>query len=187
MEQYELLRKVVRCFESLGIRYVVTGSMASMAYGEPRFTNDIDVVAEIKDEHIKGLKDCFPEDEFYLSEDAVREAIFHRYQFNIIHPASGLKIDIIIRKEDAFDNSRFQRSRRFHADDKTEADFASPEDVIIKKMQFYKEGASEKHLRDITGILKVSGDSIDYDYINKWTHDLKLQEIWDAVLKRVRK
>ncbi|MBI5682287.1 MAG: hypothetical protein HZC45_03825 [Deltaproteobacteria bacterium] len=187
MEQYELLIQLVRCLESLGIRYIVTGSMASMAYGEPRLTNDIDVVADIKAKHIKGLKNCFPENEFYLSEEAATEAIRRQHQFNIIHPASGLKIDVIIRKRNAFDDSRFNRLKRIPTAENTEADFASPEDVIIKKMEFYKEGESEKHLRDITGILKVSGDTLDYDYINKWANDLGLKEIWDAVLKRVKK
>lgn len=186
MEQYELLRHLVRCFESLEIQYILTGSMASMAYGEPRFTNDIDVVAGVRYEHIKGLKECFPENDFYLSEDAVKEAVHRSSQFNIIHPASGLKIDVIIRKMDAFDESRFQRIKRFNAIEDTEVNFASPEDVIIKKMAFYREGGSEKHLRDITGILKISGDDIDYDYINLWSERLKLQDIWDAVLKRIR-
>ena len=187
MEQYELLRHLVGCFESVGIRYIVTGSMASMAYGEPRFTNDIDVVADIKEEHIAGLKHCFPEGEFYLSEEAVREAISEWQQFNIIHPASGLKIDVIVRKKNAFDDSRFHRYKRFNFTEDTAANFASPEYVIIKKMEFYKEGGSEKHIRDITGILKVSGGAIDYSYIGKWAEKLDIKEVWEAVLKRIRK
>lgn len=185
MEQYELLRHLARCFESLGVRYFVTGSMASMAYGEPRLTIDIDVVADIKDEHIQGLKEHFPEGEFYLSEDAVKEAIRGRLQFNIIHPAAGLKIDVIIPRMDAFDESRFQRIKRFNVTADTEANFSSPEDVIIKKLEFYRAGGSEKHLRDITGILKVSGDEVDYGYVLRWAKRLGLQDIWDAILKRV--
>lgn len=185
MEQYELLRHLVNCFESMGIRYIVTGSMASMAYGEPRFTNDIDVVADIKECHVAGLRRCFPEDEFYLSEDAVRMAISKNQQFNIIHPASGLKIDVIIRKKNAYDDSRFQRYKKFNFAEGIAANFASPEDVIIKKMEFYKEGGSEKHLRDIAGILKVSGGMIDYDYIEKWAEKLDIKEVWKAVLRRI--
>jgi hypothetical protein len=186
MEQSELLKHLIRCFESLGIPYLLTGSIASMAYGEPRFTNDIDIVADIKTEHIKGLKDCFPEQEFYLSEDAIKEAVNRQHQFNIIHPATGLKIDIIIRKQDAFDDSRFKRIKRLITTENIEANFAAPEDVIIKKMAFYKEGGSEKHLRDITGMLKISGDIIDYDYISKWAEKLGIKDIWDAVLKRIK-
>lgn len=88
----------------------------------------------------------FPEGEFYLSGDAVRDAIKHKYQFNIIHPSSGLKVDIIIRKDDDFNVSRFKRVKRFSPIEETEANFAFPEDVIIMKMKYYKEGVSEKHL-----------------------------------------
>ena len=186
MEQYELLRHLVRCFETLKIPYLVTGAIASIAYGEPRVTNDIDIVADIKEKHIAGLKNCFPEEEFYLDEDTIKDAIHHQHQFNIIHPSSGLKIDVIIRKRDAFDNSRFKRIKRICPVENTEANFASPEDVIIKKMEYYKEGGSEKHLRDITGILKISEELIDYNYISQWAEKLKLKEIWEAVLKRVK-
>lgn len=187
MEQYELLRHLVRCFESIKIPYLVTDAVASIAYGEPRFTKDIDIVADIKEEHIVGIKKCFPEEEFYLDESSIREAIRDLHQFKIIHPSSGLKIDVIIRKKDAFDNSRFSRVRRIRPVEDTEANFASPEDVIIKKLEYYKEGGSEKHLRDITGILKISEELIDYNYISEWVDRLGLSEIWEAVLKRVKK
>ncbi|MEW6417551.1 MAG: hypothetical protein AB1480_05440 [Nitrospirota bacterium] len=185
MEQYELLRHLVRCLETLKISYLVTGAVASIAYGEPRFTNDIDIVADIKEEHIAGLRNCFPEEEFFLDENAIKDAIRHKYQFNIIHPSSGLKVDVIICKRDTFDNSRFSRIKRIRPVEDTEANFASPEDVIIKKMEYYKEGGSEKHLRDITGILKISEELIDYNYISQWADRLGLKDIWEAILKRV--
>ena len=75
MELYDLLAHVVETFERLRIPYLVTGSVASMAYGEPRLTNDIDVVARIREADIPGLLAAFPTGEFYLSEDAIREAI----------------------------------------------------------------------------------------------------------------
>jgi len=62
----------------------------------------------------------------------------------------------------------------------------SPEDVIIKKMEYYKMGGSEKHLRDITGVLRVSGDRIDHAYVSDWTERLGLEEIWNAILARIR-
>ncbi len=86
MELFELLQKVVGLFEHLRIPYLVTGSVAAMAFGEPRLTNDIDIVAEIQDIHIKGLKNCFPENEFHADEDTIRKAICQKFQFNIIHP-----------------------------------------------------------------------------------------------------
>lgn len=186
MELYELLKYVIKAFESLGIRYFITGSMASMFYGEPRFTNDIDVVADIKKEHIAGLLKLFPEDEFYISEEAILDAIINQYQFNIIHPASGLKVDVVIAKGDDFDKSRFKRFKRVIPVEETWANFASPEDVIIMKMRYYKEGESEKHIRDIASILKISGDEIDRDYIELWAKRLDLLDIWNAILNKLK-
>ncbi len=185
MEQYELIKHLVSVFDSLGIQYLITGSMASIFYGEPRFTNDIDVVTDIGEHHISGLLRLFPSDEFYISEEAIRDAIQHKYQFNIIHPASGLKIDIIICKKDAFDNSRFERIKRSFPIEDTPANFASPEDVIIMKMRYYKEGESEKHLRDITGMLKISGDIIDRGYIERWAKKFDVDDIWNAILEKL--
>jgi hypothetical protein len=187
MEQSELLGFLVRCFEKLNIPYFITGAVASIAYGEPRLTNDIDVVADVKDEHISLLKECFPEHEFHLDSDVIREAIRRKHQFNIIHPASGLKIDVMISKGDAFDKSRFARIKRMRPLENTEANFASPEDVIIKKMEYYKEGSSEKHIRDALGMLKISGEMIDLKYISLWAKRLNLEDIWQAIRKKLSK
>lgn len=185
MELFDFLQKVVEVFEDLGIPYLVTGSVAAMAYGEPRLTNDIDIVAEIAVDHVAELVAAFPADEFYVDEETIREAISDRSQFNIIHPGSGLKVDVIIRQDTPFDNSRFGRIRRIHPAESYQANFAAPEDVIIKKMEYYKEGGSEKHLRDITGILKITGEEVDRRYIAEWAHRLGLVEIWDAILRRL--
>lgn len=186
MGPHELLGRVVQVLDRLGVRYLVTGSMAAMVYGEPRFTNDIDIVVGLLPDHAGPLAASFPEPEFYLSTEAVREAIDRRRQFNVIHPASGLKVDLIVRKETPFDQCRFQRARRIRTADAFEATFAAPEDVILKKLEYYKEGGSEKHLRDITGMLKVSAGEIDEAYIVEWADRLDLRPVWEAVARRVR-
>jgi len=185
MVLFELLQKVVEVFERLRIQYLVTGAIASAAYGEPRLTNDVDIVAAMREEHISCLLEAFPSHDFYVSEEAMTGAIQHQGQFNIIHPSSGLKVDVIIRKDSEFDRSRFSRIRRIQPAETYQANFSSPEDVIIKKMEFYKEGGSEKHLRDITGIIKISGETLDRDYIAYWAKRLGLMEIWDAIQRRL--
>lgn len=185
MELYELLALVVETFKRLGVPYLVTGSVASMAYGEPRLTNDIDIVAGVREQHIAHLLAAFPANEFYLSTGAVHEAIQSQGQFNIIHPESGLKVDVIIRKETPFDHSRFARARRIWPAESYDATFAAPEDVIIKKLEYYREGGSDKHLRDITGILKVSSQEIDEAYIVGWTERLGLRSIWEMIRRRM--
>lgn len=184
MGPYELLQRIVETLNRLGIPYFVTGSVAAMAYGEPRLTNDIDIVAGIEDRHVAGLLAAFPSEEFHISEEIIREAIRRRSQFNIIHPSSGLKVDIFVPKDTPFDKSRFGRLRRIKPAETYTANFAAPEDIVIMKMRYYRDGGSEKHLRDITGILKVSRDDVDVTYIADWSRRLELTDVWDMILDR---
>jgi len=185
MEQHELLLFVAGVFEKLKIPYFVTGAIASIAYGEPRFTNDIDVVADMGLIHIETFKSCFPENEFCLDTDSIREAIIRRSQFNIIHPEAGMKVGVVISKGDDFDISRFSRVKRLYVSESKSVDFASPEDVIIKKLEYFKQGRSEKHLRDITSMLKISSELIDRAYITSWAKRLTVSEIWEELQKRI--
>jgi hypothetical protein len=184
MEQLDLLRFVTGIVERMGLRYFVTGSMATIFYGEPRFTNDIDIVVELSEQQIKDFCSRFPPDDFYVSEAAARSAVLGRSQFNIIHPASGLKVDIIVPESTPFNESRFDRVKRLAAAEDFEASFASPEDAIIKKMDYYREGGSEKHLRDIAGVLKTTRNKIDIAYIGQWAQRMGLAELWAAIQKR---
>lgn len=182
MEHSDLLRHAIAVLEGLRIPYLVTGSTAAIAYGEPRFTNDIDIVVDMRPEHVDDLCARFPAPDFYVSRDAAREAVLRRRQFNIIHPASGLKIDVIVRAHTAYDDSRFARAVRLRPAGDYDAAFAAPEDVILKKLQYYAEGGSEKHLRDIAGILMVSGDTLDREYLAAWAARLELTSLWSQVL-----
>jgi len=186
MEPSELLRYVVTTVEGLGLRYLVTGSVVTIFFGEPRFTNDIDIVVDLPLEQIEAFCRAFPSSEFYVSEEAAREAVAGCGQFNIIHPTSGLKVDVIIPSDTPFNRSRFARGTRVRPDEDYDACFASVEDVIIKKMEYYREGGSEKHLRDITGVLRISGDRVDGAYIADWASQLGLTAIWQTILAKAQ-
>lgn len=95
-------------------------------------------------------------------------------------------MDVTVRKETPFDRSRFARARRLRPAETYQAAFASAEDVIIKKMEYYREGGSEKHLRDITGMLRISGAEIDDTYIAEWADRLGLRPIWDMIQQRLK-
>src|SRR5689334_24916544 len=94
-EQADLLQRMTTALERLGLRYAVTGSHASTAYGENRLTNDIDVVIDLDTRHLTGLLAAFPEDRFYVSEDGARYAAAHGGQFNIIDNDTIQKVDLI--------------------------------------------------------------------------------------------
>jgi len=186
MEPSDLLRHVCLTAERLGIRYLVTGSQATIVFGEPRFTNDIDVVVDLTAANVTEFAEEFPADEYYLSLDAAREAIANHSMFNIIHPASGIKIDVIIPGPTAHERSRFERGQRICLSPDFVATFASPEDVILKKLEFYKLGGSDKHLRDIAGVLKISGDKVDRAYIERLASQFGTADAWLLALERVR-
>ncbi|HEV8580734.1 MAG TPA: hypothetical protein VGX68_16840 [Thermoanaerobaculia bacterium] len=184
MEQSELLRYVTETLERIGLRYFVTGSMATIFFGEPRFTNDIDIVVDLPVSKIPEFCSAFPAPEYYLSEETVRRAVSRRGQFNIIRPSSGLKVDIMVPADSPFNRSRFARATRVKPQPDVDAIFSSAEDVIVKKLEAYREGGSEKHLRDIAGVLRISGSHLDRAYISEWAERLGVTDIWRQVLRR---
>jgi hypothetical protein len=183
MDPSDLLSEAAKIFESLEIDYFVTGSMATISYGEPRFTNDVDIVARIEKKHVDQLFKAFPPPEYYCSKEAVLEAIESKRMFNIIHPSSGLKLDIMIPSDVPFDQSRFERCRQIMIGDHSTVAFASPEDVILKKLTYYQQGGSEKHLRDIRGVLKLQKGKIDFEYLKSWATELDVLHEYEQVLE----
>jgi len=184
MNQAELLRYVVETLDTLGIDYMVSGSHASIYYGEPRMTQDIDVVADVTLAHLPALLERFAAPEFYVSEEAARDATATRGQFNIIHSLTGLTIDIVVRKDTPYHQVEFDRRWRQPLLPGIEAYFARPEDVILNKLLYFQEGGSERHLRDIAGMLRVSGPEIDTRYIGDWAKRLSVEGVWQAVRER---
>lgn len=164
---------------------MLVGSFASGAYGEPRLTQDIDIVVELSLAQVPALCRGFPEGEYYVSPEAATQAVLTCGQFNVIHPSSGNKIDFLLVRGDPWGREQFARRQRVRILPDSDGYAARPEDIIISKMEYYREGGSEKHLRDITGILKVSGDRVDRDYVAQWAERLGVVDIWRAILRRL--
>jgi hypothetical protein len=182
VEPDQLLGFAADVCQRLGLTYLVVGSTATIAYGEPRFTNDIDIAIELPPLQVDPFCDSFPAPEFYLSRDTVRDAVRRCRPFNLIHPASGLKIDFMVLTQSAFDRARIARRRELPVLQGRTISFASPEDVILKKLLFFQEGGSEKHLRDIAGVLRVQGERIDRGYIHHWAGQLGVLQVWEQIL-----
>ncbi len=187
MDQADLLRQVLEVLEEMEITYMVVGSIASSSYGEPRMTQDIDVLVSLTSDDAVPIARAFPSPDYYVSLEAVKEAIAHGGQFNVIHPTSGNKIDFMMAPRDPWGREQLSRRQRVRILPDTEGYTARPEDIIISKMKYYHQGGSEKHLRDITGIIKVSGEDVDFKYIAEWAEKLELSEIWEAILRRIEK
>lgn len=167
------------------IPYVIVGSFASGAWGESRFTNDIDIVVELNSYQVDALCDAFPGDEFYVSRSAAEEAIQHRTQFNVIHPQSGNKIDFMIAGDTAWAKDQLHRGRSVALFPDVEVQFAAPEDVILGKLIYFREGGSQKHVRDIGGILRISGDDVDRNYVLHHATQLGVADVWQEILAKI--
>jgi hypothetical protein len=181
----DLLAWTAATLDKLGIQYMVVGSMASMIYGEYRSTRDVDLAVQIGQADVPHLLAAFPEDEFYLSEEAIRDAIRHHSQFNAIHSSSGLKVDFMVQADTPHADQQALRARMLEVVPGSVVRFAAPEDVILKKLQYYREGGSDKHLRDVASMIKISGDTFDRNYLEHWADELRVREEWDAIKARV--
>jgi len=167
---------VTRILDSLGIPYLVGGSVASGIWGEIRYTQDIDLVVDLHAYQVEALITAFSP-RFYLSEVAIREAIALGTSFNLIDNDTGWKIDFFILTPDPFQQNRFQRKQSITIDetDKT-VNISSPEDTILQKLIWYNAGQkqSDQQWRDILGIIKLQQSSLDWAYLQHWAETLNL-------------
>lgn len=187
MREANLLLVFARCLNALDVPYMVTGSMASIIYGEPRLTHDVDVVIELWKGKLDDLNKVFPQDEFYcpprdvITCELAREMRGH---FNIIHHETGFKADIYLAGRDELSHWGMSCRRKFDV----EGEFvwlAPPEYVITRKLEYYQEGKSEKHLRDIRSMLDLSSSQIDLPQLEKLIENACLTEEWQEA-KRFR-
>jgi hypothetical protein len=128
----------------------------------------------------RKLESLFPPEQFYCPPlEVMKSEIVHRGQFNLIHHETGLKIDLMVRKATEHALAEFERRRRTPFWEGHEAYVASPEDVILKKLDFFRQGGSEKHLHDIRGILAET--PVDETYLRSWIDRLGLATEWEKI------
>lgn len=185
MAPERLIAALAELLERLQVRYAIVGSVASISYGEPRMTNDVDLVAELKPEHIPAFLAAFPGPEFYLSEPAMRSAIQKRFQFNIIHNTEGMKADVYLPTGTELHRQLLDRRVWLELGESSFAWVAAPEDVILGKLQYHAISGSEKHLRDIAGILRVGDRPLDLDYVSQSAKTIDASDTWELILQRV--
>lgn len=182
----EVLLYVAQMLDEMNIPYFVVGSIASSMFGFSRATDDVDMVADIKigDAHklFEALKDTF-----YVDEQAIRRAILNRRMFNAIHFDSVFKVDVYIPSADEFTQQQFARRRQevLLPGSPQTIYLASPEDVILSKLRWYRQGGevSERQLTDVAGIIKVQGQRLDVSYLREWSDKLNVSDLLEKVLE----
>ena len=179
---------VTHTLEQIGIPYAVGGSFASSLHGIMRSTLDVDIVADMRLEHIMPLVAALSK-EFYADDEMMKGAIEHHSSFNLIHYETAFKVDIFIRKLRAFDQMQLERRRTsiISTDPEQSIYVASPEDVILSKLEWYRMGGevSDRQWRDILGVLKTRAGELELDYLRKWAKELKVSDLLERALKEM--
>lgn len=184
MEAENILKRIGKILSDLKITYLITGGIAVAAFGRVRATHDIDIVVEIKEKEINPLATAFRKmfKGGYADEEMMKDALQNEGQFNFIDPNTGFKIDFWIQKNDEFSESEFSR-KKIKIIDKQKLYFISPEDLILRKLLWYKLGDGSKHLEDADSIFKFS-KNIDVNYIKKWAEKQETNKILEDLLKK---
>ena len=176
-----ILQLVVERLEILKIPYVVTGGLAVSYWGFPRSTHDIDIIIEIDSSKTEEMLKFFKKD-FYINKEGIEGMLERDISFNIIHNESGIKIDFWpLGKEDKHKIMEFKRARKENVFGKT-ISMIAPEDLIIVKLQWFRESNSSRHLEDIKSILKIS--EVDLKYIKNWAERQGTIDILKTLIKK---
>lgn len=177
-EELEILKTVAQRLDTAGIPYMVTGSMAVNYYAVPRMTRDIDIVAELFAQDTDRLCDIF-QDDFYIDREAVQQALAERGVFNIIHRASVIKVDFVIRKDSDYRREEFSRRRRVSVGGH-DLHMVAPEDLIISKLDWARDTRSEVQLADVRNLLACVAE-LDRAYLAHWIPRLGLDSLYREV------
>jgi hypothetical protein len=169
---------VLAALDRSEIPHMVAGSHASSYHGNPRSTNDIDlVIAPRTRRSLVEFAEGLPADRFYASAFAAEEAFRTRGLFNVIDMQTGVKVDLVLRKNRPFSESKFTRRRPARIFG-VPVFVATPEDTILAKLEWAKLGESERQLRDVAGVLAVRGAGLDRAYLERWVAALGLADAW---------
>jgi hypothetical protein len=171
VQDYELkvfFTYVINVLERLGIPYMIVGGFAAILYGEPRLTIDVDIVVDMRSEHVGPFVAAFPISEYYVSEEGIRDSLQRRYPFNVIQPKTGAKVDFVPLPRDPFTRAAFERRQRLEYDEAGHsATFITIEDIILAKLLAYRETGSDKHLRDARGVLVMQEEHLDLEVLRR--------------------
>ncbi len=182
-DPFALAGLVARILERIGVRYVIGGSVAASLYGEPRSTLDLDLMIEADAGTVRMLvQELRPH--FYVEEEDALEAVRREGSFNAIHLASAMKVDFFIAEAGTGARRQMDRRRAINTGGRS-LWFYSPEDIVIRKLLWYRMGGeqSEKQWRDILGILRVTGSAIDRETLLAGARDFEVGELLERAWK----
>jgi len=177
MTAADLFRRISILLEQAGIPYMLTGSFASSVYGMHRGSPNIDFIIATEETGVRRLLDHLPQLDFHSDLSHALDACRHGSIFNVVDHVTGLMIDFIFLKNREFSQEEFGRRKKASVWG-FPLYLATPEDVVIEKLEREKLGNSSRQIEDAAGILKVRTDELDRPYIEKWVSELGLTSEW---------
>lgn len=181
MSEQELLLDCLRRLNRAPAAYMLTGSMASNAWGIPRTTHDLDFVLQLPPSKVPSLVAAFDSPDYFLDEAAVRAAYQPPYQFNLIHIPSALKADFWLLRPDPFEREMFSRRIKDVWFGET-IWLATAEDVILHKLYWNGITPSDRQLADVAGVVEVQRGKLDEAYLRSRAAELGLTVELQAAL-----
>lgn len=185
MTQRDFFADLIAKLEVSGIPYMVTGSFASSFHGLPRASNDADIVIAPSRQQLESFIKSLGA-EYYIDPDTARDAFQRKKMFNVIDTRRGWKADLIIRQDREFSREEFRR-RVFGRINGLSAAMASPEDVILTKLEWAARGESELQFRDALGVAAARWKNLDIPYLSKWGKELGIDRILESLLEQAGK
>ena len=184
------LTPLIDVLERLGVVWYVGGSVASTVHGRFRATNDVDVIAELREEHASPIRAALEADH-YVDEESIRDAVRRRSSFNLVHFGTGLKIDVFIAADSEYEaDVRARRVSEPIGDGGSARRLwvASAEDTILAKLAWYRRGGetSQRQWGDVRGVIELRGPELDVEYLRRWGPVLGVADLLEEALVEVR-
>ena len=183
--QNDFLKKLVKALDNCSIPYMLSGSFSSSFYGQPRATQDADIIIATTEEQLIAFVKSLGDD-YYVSDDTTREALKNNSMFNVIDIQNSWKADFIIRKNRPFSIEEFTRRQKANIMG-LDVWIVSPEDIILSKLEWAKNSESGQQFLDALGVAIVQNDRLDRDYLYKWAKELQVESSLERLLKQAKK
>lgn len=182
----EVAASITGVLEGLGVRYLIGGSLASSVHGEPRSTNDVDILVDFHAEHVEPFVQAIRGD-YYVSEPAVRAAVKSGYHFNVIHMNAAVKVDLFLAGDDPFNLERLdaRQALQLPTDPEIGVYVDTAEHSVLRKLEWFRRGGevSERQWRDVVAILRIQGSRLDQTRLSTWALRLGVADLLDRAFQ----
>lgn len=182
----EVAASITSVLEGLGVRYLIGGSLASSVHGEPRSTNDVDILVDFHTEHVEPFVKAIRGD-YYVSEPAVRAAVKSGGHFNAIHMNAAVKVDLFLAGDDPFNLERLdvRQALQLPTEPEIRVYVDTAEHSVLRKLEWFRRGGevSERQWRDVVAILRLQGSRLDQSRLSTWALRLGVSDLLDRAFQ----